>query len=294
MAVIKGKSRGQPAQLANYLVSKRDNDSVRVLGIRGTATPHDLKRSLVEMSLMSEFSKGDKGLYHAQINPRDFESQIMTDEQWGETADILEKSLKLEKQKRAIVLHEKNGRVHAHVVWERYDHERNKLISDSHNYKAHDRARAELEKRFEHEMTPQKRDKSKEIAYKDILTGFWHQSSSGHEFKEKVECIGCQVARGLDRRPYKVITHDGVSLDLVRQLKGVKTAEVRERLQYEKLETEADALRKISEEKKREIDKKRNEFINNFKEFEDNPEVLQVIKMMEQARDISQDQRYTY
>jgi hypothetical protein len=243
--IIKGKSRGNGAQLADYLVSKRDNDLVQILDVRGTATPQNLKRSLLEMSLSSEQTKGVHGLYHLQLNPnpKGGEDRAMAQADWLMAADIAEKHLGLNNQKRAIVLHEKSGRVHAHIVWERYDHEKGRLISDSKNYKAQDKARAELEQVLNHERTPQKRDKTKEPEHKAILTEIWVNSANGHEFREKAKLAGYEIARGLDRRPFKVVTPDGVSLDLVRQLEGIKTAQVAGQLNSVKLPMEVEALK---------------------------------------------------
>ncbi|MCE6993195.1 hypothetical protein, partial [Dyadobacter sp. CY323] len=62
--VIKGRSRGNGVQLADYLLGKKENDQVQLLEVRGTSRPKDLKKSLLEMSLTSELTKGIHGLYH--------------------------------------------------------------------------------------------------------------------------------------------------------------------------------------------------------------------------------------
>lgn len=162
--VIKGRSRTNGAQLADYLENSKGNDRAQILDVRGTAQPDDLRRSLLEMSLSSELTKrGNKGLYHAQINPAIGEDQPMTPADWLRAADILEESLGYAGQKRAIVLHEKNGRTHGHIVWERYDHNTGKLRSDSHNFKKHDQARAQIEQEFGHERTPRRPTESQQI-----------------------------------------------------------------------------------------------------------------------------------
>lgn len=228
--VIRGRSRSNGKQLAAYLLQNKENDRANVIDIRGTARPDDLRRSLLEMSLTSELSKrGELGLYHAQVNPAIGEDRSMTPADWLKAADMLEQSLGLDGQKRAIVLHEKNGRVHGHVVWQRYDEETGKFRRDSRNFKKHDQARAQMEQEFGHKRTPQRREK--EPTHKEQLTELWHQSPDGRSFIEAAEKAGYYVANGNDRRPFRVVTPDGQSLDLVRQLDGIKTKAVRDRLQ---------------------------------------------------------------
>jgi hypothetical protein len=198
------------------------------------------------MSLSSEQTKGVNGLYHMQLNPnpKGGEDKRMKQEDWVKAAEIAETHLGLTNQKRVIVLHEKSGRVHAHIVWERYDHDKGRLISDSKNYKAQDKAREELERVFNHERTPQKRDKTHEPAHKERLTELWQSAKNGRDFIEKAQAAGYEIAKGLDRRPFKVISPEGVSLDLVRQLQGVNTKSVAEWLNSENLPLEAQALKK--------------------------------------------------
>src|SRR5262245_60508799 len=154
--VIRGRTRGHGGQLADYLLDKSENEHAYVFDIRGTSHPHDLRMSLLEMSLTSELTKSHKGLYHAQINPAYGDDKRMTDADWLRAAEILETELKLTGQKRAIVMHEKNGRLHAHVVWERYEHDTGKMISDSYSRLAQDRARKTMEKEFDQQQTPER------------------------------------------------------------------------------------------------------------------------------------------
>ena len=55
----------------------------------------------------------------------------MTPEQWQRAVDVLDKELGLEGQPRAVVMHEKRGREHIHVVWARTDIDTMTLRSDS-------------------------------------------------------------------------------------------------------------------------------------------------------------------
>lgn len=250
--VIKGRSRTNGAQLAAYLLQSKENDRARIIDIRGTAQPDDLRKSLLEMSLSSELTKrGKLGLYHAQVNPAIGEDRPMTHDDWLRAADVLEQSLGYEGQKRAIVLHEKNGRVHGHIVWERYDHDTGKIRSDSHNFKKHDQARAKIEQELGHSRTPQKADR--EPTHKERLTDLWKQHPEGASFVQAAADAGYQVVQGNARRPFRVVTPDGQSLDLTRQLDVDVKKAVRDRLQpiRDGLPTEADALQQSKADRER-------------------------------------------
>jgi hypothetical protein len=261
--VIKGKCRGNGLQLAEYLLSDK-NDRAELLEITGTTAPNNLKRSLVEMGLTALMTKSEAGLYHAQINP-DPKEPGMTKEAWKKAVDILAKELGLDEQRRAIVLHEKNGRTHAHVVFERYQEGKGKdqqgiLWNDDKNYKKHEKASRAIEKELGHERTPEKADRQKQAQnerktdVKKTLTELWQKHSDPEKFIAEAAKLGFTVAQGEDRRPYKVIAPDGQNLDLVRQLEKVKTKEVAERLNpiREMLKTEKEAL---AAAKKREQEK---------------------------------------
>jgi hypothetical protein len=280
--VIKGRSRSNGVQLANYLLQSKENDRARILDVRGTAQPDDLLRSLREMSMTSELTKrGKLGLYHAQVNPAIGEDQPMTYEDWLKAADILEQHLGFDGQKRAIVLHEKNGRVHGHIVWEKYDHDTGKLRSDSHNFKKHDQARAQIEQTLGHERTPQRADR--EPTDKQRLTQLWQDHPEGRGFIEAAEKAGYIVAQGNDRRPFRVVTPDGQSLDLTRQLDDIKTKAVRDRLQPIRadLPTEAEALQQSKGDRNRVSDREQPtpEQSDNSRDLSDSQERMEAMKI---------------
>lgn len=216
-----------------------DNDNVRLLGIRGTARETDLRLSLIEMSVTSELTKSEKGLYHVQICPAYGEDKSMTDEDWMRAADILEQEAGYQDQKRAIVLHDKKGKVHAHVVWERYDHDKGIMKPNKFSRLAQDRARQIMEKEFEHARTPERNPHLPEM--KQYLTDIWNKSDDAEIFLKEIGEKGYTVATGT-QRPYMVIDGTGRSFDLVRQLKGVRTKDVRERFKTTKLVKEKEAI----------------------------------------------------
>jgi hypothetical protein len=109
------------------------------------------------MERMGKATRGEKVLYHAQINPNPGEPMWKGD--WIRSADILAEKLGMEGQPRVIVFHLKEGylegaREHAHVVFQRTDVEKGRLISDSHNYRKHEAASRQIERELGHEPVP--------------------------------------------------------------------------------------------------------------------------------------------
>lgn len=208
------------------------------------------------MSLTSELTNSDKGLYHAQINPAIGEDHTMTKEDWLRAAEIMETELGLSLQKRAIVLHEKKNRIHAHVVWERYDHEKGIMISDSYSRLAQDRARKIMEREFEHQLTPERNKNRPQI--KVTLTALWKEIPEAEAFIAAANEKGYVVARGT-KRPFMVVDETGRSFDLVRQLDGIRTKEVREKLKGMRLPNEKAAIGQTREKLEKQAQQKQNE-----------------------------------
>ncbi|WP_421828366.1 relaxase/mobilization nuclease domain-containing protein [Larkinella sp.] len=240
--VIRGNTRGNGKQLAQYLISGEANENVQIVEVAGrvNAKADYLNQTLQSMSLTSELTKSNKGLYHAQINPAYSEDRSMTAKDWLKAADILGQQLGLDEQRRVIVLHTKKGRTHAHVVWERYDHKTGRVISDSFSRLAQDRARKEMERVFEHQPTPHRNQHRPEL--KEALTELWNQTETGKDFVRAVHANGYLLAEGVPRHPFMVVDEHGRSFDLVRQLKGIRIKDVRQRLRNEKLIPEKEAI----------------------------------------------------
>jgi hypothetical protein len=91
----------------------------------------------------------EKPLYHAAISPEP--PHRLTPEQRAEAIDALEQKLGLTDHARVVVMHEKEGREHIHVVWSRIDLEHMRSVSDSHNYRKHEEVARDLERRFGHD-----------------------------------------------------------------------------------------------------------------------------------------------
>ncbi|MBL0022208.1 MAG: hypothetical protein IPP23_07865 [Sphingomonadales bacterium] len=116
------------------------NERIEILQLDSAGTTEQAFRDWQTYTLAT---KGKLGLYHANIDP-DAKYEMSRD-QWLRAVEVLEEELGLQGQPRAIVMHEKNGREHIHVVWARTDMGTMKLRSDSMNYQAHERASLRLE-----------------------------------------------------------------------------------------------------------------------------------------------------
>jgi hypothetical protein len=247
--IIKGGSRAAPRQLARHLQRRDTNENVEILELQSLNS--DLAEAFRDWQTLVEGTRGTKGLYHANIDPA--KDYTMTPEQWQRAVEVLEKELGLEGQPRAVVMHQKHGREHVHVVWARTDIDEMILRSDSQNYQAHERASQKLEQEFGHEPVPgkhAKRDREKQpefpraeanqaewqqgertgllpAAMKEQITALKQASDSAEAFKAALEEQGYALARG-DRRDFVIIDQAGQVHSLGRQIHGVKAAELRE------------------------------------------------------------------
>jgi hypothetical protein len=247
--IIKGGSRAGPEQLAKHLQRRDKNEMVDILELQSPAP--NLDEALRDWQTLSEGTRGTKGLYHVNIDPA--KEYVMSLEQWQRCVDVLEKELGFEGQPRAVVMHQKQGRQHLHVVWARTDIDTMTLRSDSLNYPAHERASKALELEFGHELVPgkhAKRDREKQPEFpnaavnhaewqqaertginpadrKDQITALKQASDSPQAFMAALEEQGYILARG-DRRDFVLVDEAGEVYSLTRQIRGMKAAELRE------------------------------------------------------------------
>lgn len=244
---------GNPAcdvQFWSKHLVKKENDRAEVVEMSGLLA-EDLSSALKEMQAIADQSRCHRNfLYQANINPRD--SEHLSPEQWREAVDTLEKNLGLEGHQRIVVEHEKEGRVHRHVIWNRVDTETLRVADMGGNYYTHERTARELEKRFGLEPTPSlhgehrpegRPERTPELweqraasrsqidpkAIKQELTEMWRASESGEAFAAALEERGYVLAKG-DRRDFCVVDHAGDAHSLARRLDGVRAKEVREHL----------------------------------------------------------------
>jgi len=116
--ILIGSQRADAMALADHLTNMVENDHVEVIGIDGFMAD-DLHGALEEANAISLGTKCQKFLVSVSLNPPD--GVIVTNEGFEEAADRVAQKLGLLDHPQAIVVHEKNGRRHAHAVWSRID-----------------------------------------------------------------------------------------------------------------------------------------------------------------------------
>jgi hypothetical protein len=226
----KGRCRGNGAQLGNYLLDTKNNIRAELLAMHG-ATSNDPRRALLEMSLTSEITgKTKDGLYHMQLSPRVHEAADMTFEQKMRAVEIEAEQMGLQGHRWALFEHEKeDGRIHMHLVFERYNHDTGRMWDDFGNYNKHMLASRQMEREFNWQLTHEnKRTLDKDV--KDHITELWSKSQDGADFVKLMDKAGFEVTQGIDRRPYQIVDQYGREHDLARQLQGIKQREVSEYL----------------------------------------------------------------
>lgn len=247
--VIKGTSCAGARRLAAHLSRTDTNERAEVKELRGTAAD-DLRGALLEMEAVASGSRTTKPFYHASINTR--ADERLTDEQRALAINRLEEKLGLSGQARVVVLHEKEGREHCHIVWSRIDLDRMRTISDSHNYRKHEEVARDLEREFGHERVqgahaerdgkkrPNRTPSHEEMLQADrgavspdgakaLVTEVWRRTDNGQSFKVALENRNWLLARG-DRRDFVVVDPSGGTHSLARRVEGANAKDIRARM----------------------------------------------------------------
>ena len=235
--ILIARTRSNGAALGKYLMNSPANDNAEVFDIRGTVHTDNVHLALREFSLKGELTKSKKEIFHLVINPP--QDVVMRAEDWLKCTDIIEKHLSFAQQPRVMVLHSK-GHVHMHCAYSRVD-ANGKIIPDKFFKLALSKARREIEEVLEQQRTPF-RNRNRDLI-KKTLTELWLQTTTGKDFISAAERHGYTIVQSQSRRPFMVVDETGRSFDLVRQLKGIRTKQVRERLQGCKLELDKTVIR---------------------------------------------------
>jgi hypothetical protein len=249
--ILKGNQRGGGRQLAVHLMNSFDNERVEVAEVRG-AVAQDLSGAFDEWNADASVTNCKKYLYSFSASP-DPAQGTLTREQYLDLLDRTERSLKLVGQPRAVVFHVKNGREHCHAVWSRIDtehqravqiaHDRLKLRTVARNFcrdyglelpdglrkdgkakRFNDTAKENLAEKQQQERTGVR--KAERVAE---ITACWTSTQTGADFVRALEAKDYYLARG-DSGRYVVVDLYGEIHSLYRQIDGVRSAAVKDRL----------------------------------------------------------------
>lgn len=243
--ILKAKERGDGGQLARYLLATRDNEHVELHEVSGFVSD-DLLDAFHEADAIARGTRCKNYLFSMSLNPP--EGSYVETEVFEKTADLIEKKLGLENQPRAIVLHEKDGRRHAHVVWSRIDSEKMRAINLPHYktklrdvsrslYLEHgwDMPRGLQDRRLRdplnfsrEEWQQAKRASVDPREIKAALQDAWKLSDNRGSLEAALKERGFWLARG-DRRGFVALDYRGEVYSLSRYA-GVKTKELEARL----------------------------------------------------------------
>jgi len=244
---IKGGSRRAIKFWAKHLEDVKTNDRVELIEKRGLAAD-GLEEMLLEMQENAALTRCQNFMYIASFSPA--LGEVLTEEQWDRAYEIFEQERGIpEGQPRIIYEHEKEGRTHRHVVWDRIDQEKQKAFADSFNLKPCDAAEKRIEAELDLTRTPSylNRDPEAEplkrnpkswetfrgmkseidpVAVKAQVTAIFKESENAAEFVEGLEATGYRLCIG-DRRDFVILDQAGQVHSLARRLDGVKAKELK-------------------------------------------------------------------
>ncbi len=264
--ISKGNQRSGGQQLATHLLNAFDNERVEVADVRGTIA-QDLHGAMAEWFAASKATRCEKYIYSLSINP-DPGQRELTREEYLEYIARIERKLGLAEQARAVVFHVKHGREHCHVAWSRIDTERCRAVQISYDRQQlrllardfardhglelpdglkRDRgaerfkdkfARVSLAEQQQQERTGETK-KDRQLA----ITAAWRETNDAQSFIAALEKRGYWIARG-ERRACIVVDRYGEIHNLVRQIEGIKTKDLKERVDIDALPTVEQAREK--------------------------------------------------
>lgn len=281
--ILKGSQRGGAKNLADHLLNTRENDHVDVLDIRGVAAS-DLHGAFQEIDATSRGTRSTQPFFSVSINPPEFAR--MTEEDFRVAATAIEEEFGLNDQPRAIVTHEKNARLHAHVVWSRIDTEQMKAIELSFSKMRLQGVSRDLHKEYGFELPEGLKDRSRS-SDKNFSPQIWQQakrigedprdlkriigdafkdSDGARSFQSQLEAQAMQLARG-DRRGFVVVHHSGEALPINRYL-DLKQKDIRAKLGDPKNQVTVDQARSLLQSRMTAQAEKQLEDVKNQQAFE--------------------------
>ena len=247
--ILKGSQRTGGRDLATHLSNEYDNERIEIASVRGTVAD-DLHGAFAEYEAVAAGTRARKPLYSLSINP----SHPLSRAQYMAAIDHIEDKLGLTGQPRAIVFHVKDGREHCHAVWSRIDIDTMKAIPISHDRMKLRTCARELAHAYGLSLPPglaedrgdARFEKTRAISFaekamaeasgitpesrRETIIALYQSSDSAESFRDGLERAGYVLAQG-QRRAYVVVDRAGHIHALARQIGGVKTRDVKTRLE---------------------------------------------------------------
>lgn len=231
--------------LADHLL-KPENERVEVLEMSGVCADN-LHDAINVFDAFAQGTKCKKPIYHGKLNPS-INDRSLTREELETALSIFEENLGLTGQPRIIVLHEKQGREHYHLIYSRINLDTMTAIPDSWNFLKHEKASREIEQALALEQTrsclyqrneprpertpaPEDMQQAKRHgrdarAIKDEIRAIYDSAENAAAFVQGLESAGYTLAQG-DSRDFVVVDAQGGTYSAARYT-GTKAAAFRE------------------------------------------------------------------
>ena len=246
--IVNGASRRSVGFWSKHLENDKKNDRAELKEIRGLAA-ENLRDALLEMQEDAKNTRLKNFFYQANFNPT--AEERLSEEQWQRAFEIFEKHRGIpEGTARIVYEHEKEGRVHRHVIWSRVDTENGRAWSDRLDAKICHAASREISEELGLHRSISPLDKDREgprperapeswemfrglkseldpRAIKEEVTKMFRESENAPAFVERLQQAGYHVVQG-DRRDFCIIDSAGEVHSLARRIDGVKAKELRE------------------------------------------------------------------
>jgi hypothetical protein len=247
----KGKIRAQGGKLAAYLMQSEEGERAELIETRGLEAFGDNPVSAFDVmeQVAKAHTRSTKPFFHGHI--RIAPNERLTDPQWMESVDRMEKRLGFTGQPRMVSFHTntETGEKHVHVAWFRMDAE-TMQTRDPGMYKNHLKEMSRtLERKFalrelsnarkpedraraagRNEVEQSRRLGTDSAVIRTAILDSYEQSDNGKAFKAALETRGMMLANGDRRDCFVVVDAAGGIHGLNKKLTGQTLAVTRDRL----------------------------------------------------------------
>ena len=275
--IIKASQRAGEKQLSTHLLNGESNEVVHVQELRGFVA-EDLHGALQEIRALSLANKNiKKTMFSVSFNPPKGETATVAD--FVDAANRAEQALGLTKVQRGIVLHSKEGRRHAHVVWSRIDENLKAIKLPYYKKKLNDLSRelflehgwdlpAGYKNKQQRDVTTvdlseeqtAKRQKVNAKEIKSRIQALWKKADDLEGFTQALQQNVFALAKG-SKRSFVLVDIHGDVRSLSRTL-AIKAKDVKTKLgDGEDLQTVEEAKHTFTQSHKEEYTRQHNELI---------------------------------